>query len=247
MDFTLPTVIDRRRTMKLGGERLASERLVAEISTQSLADVRAYIRFITAEVTAQQISAGNPPTVLEVDNRSGKSLEQVDKKATVLYGVALARAAMREVEAVLAAAINRSTTARTGRLGQVAGSWSWHLVRKGGPVLAVTSATEITFGAGDQLVLGPEHVPYATLTNRNVARSGRANVAPRRGKSPPKSRQNRGFLFHAADAVRRRPAFKLLNVRVVFTKAHMVSGELMTRTSGSGLIVISPRIRRLRV
>jgi hypothetical protein len=246
MAFDLPTVIDRRRAVTLGGERLASERLVAEISTQSLADVRAYIRQITEEVTAQQIALGNPPTALEVDNRTAKPLDAVQRQTVVVYGVTLARAAMREVETALAAAIMRSTTARSGRLSNVTGAWRWRLVRASGAVSVISAAAELpAFGYGDRLVLAPDEVPYATLVNRNVARSGRANVAPRKGKSPPKSRQNRGFLFHAADTLRRRPAFKQFHVRVVFTKAHMVPGELMTRTLGTGMLVISPRIRRV--
>jgi len=101
---------------------------------------------------------------------------------------------------------------------------------------------------GDKLVLLPERVPYATRVNMSVARSGRLNPKARfvKGKlrEPPKSRQQRGFLFHAAEALRRRTAFAQFRVRVVFSQAHAVTGEVR-RDHSSGMIVITPRARRL--
>jgi hypothetical protein len=243
-----PPVIPRFRTVTLGGETFLRETLVKEIRTQSLADVRSMIRGITFEETNQQLRIGNPPTLLEVDARTGKRVEDVDKRTVVLYGVMLAASAMREVEMELAGAIARSTTMRSGQLGNVGGNWQWLYIPKGGAPRPTTPGNAPPFfGAGDRLVLVPKDIGYATLTNRNVARGGRL-VAPigRKGR-PAKSKQNRGYFFWAAEGVRKRIAFKQFHVRVVFSKAHMVAGELMTRTSGTGMIVISPRVRRVRI
>lgn len=252
MASTLPLVIQPSRNVKLGGERLASQRLVAEIDTQSMADVRGYARQIAEEVNAEQAAAGNPPSLVAVDGNPTKALDQIDRKVVTLFGSFLARSAMREVEMALSAAIARSTRSHTGRLADVSGSWSWRFVSARGEVKLVSASTELPpFTPGDALVLSPTHVPYATLTNRNVARSGAANKAVTRTKkgrtvSPPKKQQNRGFLFHAAETVRRRTVFKQFSVTVVFTKLHMVLGELMSREQGTGVLVIKPHIQRVR-
>lgn len=245
LDF--PTVIAPRRSVKLGGVRLDRERLLVEMNTQSLADVRAMVRNLTVAVTAEQVAAGNPPSVLAVDGKSDKPVAEVRAKTEVIFGTVLVAGAMRELEAALTAAIMRSTRPHSGRLADVTGAWQWRYLPAGGKAPQVVTAATVlpAFGAGDRLALVPVGVPYATLVNRNVANSGRANVAPRKGKAPPASRQNRGFLFHAADTVRRRAAFKLFHVRVVFSKSHMVPGEVMTRRQGTGMIVITARVRRV--
>lgn len=248
MTFPMPVVIPPRRAVTLGGERFASERLLVEMQTQSLADVRAMLRGITFEVTRQQIALGNPPTLLEVDNRTGKPVEDVDKKTVVVYGVTLAASAMREVEIELAGAIARATTPHSGRLANVSTSWQWLFIPKGGAARPISSGTPPkAFGAGDQLVLMPKDVPYATITNRNVAAGGRLNKSGKASKRAARSKQNRGFLFWAAEGARKRAAFKQFAVFVVFSQKHRVAGEVMTRTQGTGMIVIRPRYRRLKV
>lgn len=241
-DF-LPLVIPPSRMVRLGAQRLRQDRLTVEIQTQSLADVRAMLRNITTAVMLEQKQIGNPATVVEVDKGQTASLEQIDRIAVVLFGVVLAQAAMREVETALRQAIDRSTVARSGLLHDVTSGWQWRYVPANGVARVVSSSQVLpAFGPGDKLVLRPEHVPYATSVNTLVARSGRLNVMPKPGKHPPKSRQNKGFLFTAAEDLRRRVAFKQFNVRVVFSAAHPVPGETMKRHR-SGMIVITPRAR----
>jgi hypothetical protein len=241
-----PPVIPKTRTVTLGGQRYGRETLLQEINTQSLADVRALIARITRDVARQQLALGNPPQVLEVDGNTSTPVEAVQKKTVTLYGVVLAAAAMREVELALAQAIAQATTPHTGRLGDVASSWQWLFIRKGRTAQPVSSASlPRAFSAGDQLVLVPRAVPYATIVNAYVSRGGRLNKAPRKGKFfAPRRTQNRGFLFWAAEAARKKTAFKQFAVFVAFTKAHRVPGEVMTRTSGTGVIVIRPRFRQ---
>jgi hypothetical protein len=244
----MPLVIPPRRAVTLGGQQFARETLIREMRTQSLADVRSMIAGTTFEQTNQQLRIGNPPTLLEVDGRAGRRVEDVDKRTVVLYGAILAASAMRQVEVELAGAIARATTPRSGRLGNVAGSWQWLFIPKGGAARPVSSAAPPpTFAAGDQLVLIPKGAPYATIVNRHVARGGHLNRAPRKGRAPPRAKQNKGFLFWAAEATRKRAAFKQFGVKVVFSKAHSVAGEVMTRTSGTGMIVIRARARRVKV
>jgi hypothetical protein len=251
--MALPLVIDRTRTVTLGGERLSSERLLVEMHDQSLADVQAMLRSISAEVIAEQARAGNPPQVVEVDGGAGRPVDDANKKVVAIFGVELAAAAMREVEGALRDAIQASTHAHSGRLAGVSGgSWQWLYIAKGQTARPVTAGSTLpAFQRGDQLVLRPVGVPYATRVNQLVAGAGRLNPKARlvKGKlrEPPKRMQNAGFLFHAAEALRRRSAFVQFHVRVVFSRVHLVSGEVMSRTSGTGMIVISPRLTRSRV
>ena len=246
MAIAFPTIIPRTRTVNLGdGTRLTRETFLYELNGQSLSDIRAWIRDITETTTAQQIALGNPPQLLEVDNRTGKSLDTVEKKAVVTYGTALPELAMRLVEAELRAAILASTRVYSGRLSDVAASWQWRYIPKGGAARVVTSGTRLaSFSPGDMLVLVPAQVPYATRVNRNVAQSGRLNRAPKKGKVQRKALQNRGFLAVATAAVRRRTELKQFRVFADFTKTHMVPGETMSERQGTGVIVIRPRVRR---
>jgi hypothetical protein len=244
MTFPMPLVVAPRRAVTLGGERFERETLKVEMATQSLADVRAMLRGITREQGTQQTALGNPPVLLEVDGSTSRPVEAVEKKTVVVFGVTLAASAMRQVEMELTQAIAQATTPRTGRLGDVSSSWQWLFVRKGQAAQPVSSGSPPkAFAPGDALVLAPRDVPYATITNRNVARSGR--IKPRAGRKGvvAKSKQNRGFLFWAAERVRKRPAFTQFHVTVLFSKAHMVPGELMTRVQGSGMLVIRARLR----
>lgn len=248
MAYPMPLVVPPRRAVTLGGQRFGRETLLEEMHTQSVADVRAMLRGITIEQTAQQIRLGNPPQLLEVDGRAGKRVDDVNRRTVVVFGVVLAASAMRQVEMELANAIAGSTTRRTGRLASVSGSWRWFHVPKGQAARPITAGSPPrSFGPGDELVLVPQDVPYATLVNRYVGRTGRLNKAPRRGREAPRSQQGKGFLFWAAANTGKRVAFRQFTVKVVFSRRHMVPGEVMTRTSGTGMIVIRARGRRVKV
>jgi hypothetical protein len=254
MSIAFPLVVVPRREVTLGGVQVGRQTVLAELHTQSVADVRSYIRALTVQETTQQIRLNNPPQIMTVDGRTNKPLDDVNRTTVVLFGVALAVSAMREVEVALADAIARSSRARTGLLGNVSSSWQWVYIPKGkAPRVVSAGSAPKTFALGDQLVLSPQRVPYATITNRNVARGGRLNQPVRKRRAAKsqynasKSLQNRGFLAVATAAVRAKPSFKQFSVSAVFSKKHMVPGELMTRTQGSGMIVIRARIRRMKV
>jgi hypothetical protein len=249
MSLAYPLVVPPTRTFTLGeGLRGQRQRIGVDLNTQTLADVRRAVRNITLEETAQQIRLGNPPQVVEVDGKTNKDIDAVDKKAVVLFGTVLAQVAMKLVEMELAAAIDRATTARTGRLRSVTSTWQWLYGRKGRAAQPVTSGAPLpAFAPGDWLVLVPKGVPHATMTNRNVARANKLAVAAKKGRRVAKSQQNVGFLATATAALRRKALFKQFAVVAEFTKTHMVPGELMTRTQGTGYIKIRPRFRRMKV
>ena len=245
MAFAMPLVIPKSRTVRLCGQAFTRTTLGAEIILQSKADLHAMLVGIATEDTEQQIGFGNPPQIVEVDNRTNKPLDQAQAKVVVLFGVQLARAAMRMVEIELAAAIGSSTYVRTGRLRNQA-SWEWRFVPRGGTPRIVSAANPpTTFARGDMLVLVPVAVPYATAVNRAVANSGRLNAhTAGRSKKPPKSSQNLGFLAATTRAVKRRSEFKQFAVFVEFTTRHAVPGEVYKH--GTGVIVIRPRFRQVR-
>jgi len=256
MAFPLPLVVPKTRIVTLGGSGGESARratLTADIRAQSLADVHAMLVGITREDTAQQIRIGNPPQLVEVDNKTNVSVENAKRKTVVVFGTTLAKAAMRMVETELQAAISASTRVKTGRLRNM-GSWEWRYIPKGSSARIVSSANPpAAFARGDKLVLVPASVPYATAVNRAVANSGRLNAHTATGRKrkdgstalPPKASQNLGFLAATARAVRRRSEFKQFAVIVEFTRAHAVAGEVYKH--GTGVITIRPRFRQVKV
>lgn len=238
MAFAMPLVIPQKRTTTATGARVS---LLAEINAQSLADLHSMIVGITGEEAANQERLGNPPQLIEVDNRTNKPLDQAKGKVVVLFGVALAAAAMRMVETELRAAITRTTVTRSGRLANVGGNWQWRFIPRGSAARIVSSASPPpTFGRGDMLVLSPATVPYATAVNRAVANAARIKTRATKKYSS----QSIGFLAAAARAVRRKSEFKQFSVVVEFTKAHAVPGEVYSH--GSGVITIRPRLRSVR-
>jgi hypothetical protein len=244
MAFPMPTVIPKTRTINVGGQAGTRQTFGADVMLQSRADLHSMLVGIAGEDTAQQIRLGNRPQLVEVDNRTNKPLDQAQRKVVVLFGTVLARAAMRMVETELRNAISRSTVARSGRLANIGASWEWRFIPRGGTARVVTSANPpTTFARGDMLVLVPVRVPYATAVNRAVANSGR--LTSTRKRKGTKTTSNMGFLAAASRAVKRRTEFKQFAVFAEFTQAHAVPGEVYSH--GTGVLVIRPRFRQVRV
>lgn len=248
MAFPMPLVVPPHRTINLGAGAATGLRLVEDMKVQSKADLHSMLVGTTSEKTAEQIRIGNPPQIVEVDNRTNKPIDQADRKIVVLFGTTLAKAAMSMVETELRRAITSSTHIVSGRLANVGASWQWLFIPKGGAARPVSAGNPpTTFARGDMLVLKPVNVPYATVVNRAVANSSRfrARAAGTRWNTPPKSMQNHGFLATAARIVRRRSEFRQFRVFAEFTQAFAVPGEL-SRKQGTGVIVIRPRFRQVR-
>ena len=248
MAFAMPLAVPKTRTVNLGGVVGSRETFGEVIRVQSKADLHSMLVGIATEDTRQQEQLNNPPQIVEVDNRTNKPLDQADRKIVILFGVQLARAAMRMVETELRQAINRSTVSRSGRLGNIGANWEWRYIPKGGSPRIVTAANPPpAFGRGDRLVLVPVNVPYASAVNRAVANSGRMNSHVNKGRKGalPKSAQNLGFLAATTRVVRRRSEFKQFTISAEHTTTHAVAGE--GRKWGTGVIVIRARYRQVRV
>ena len=247
MAFPMPTVIEKSRTVRLGGETFQRSTLGAEIAIQSKADLHSMLVGITREDSKQQLDAGNPPQLVVVDDATNKPVENVVAKVVVLFGTVLARAAMRMVEIELESNIRSSTTKHTGRLSNLSANWEWRFIPKGGAARTVTSANPpASFGLGDKLVLVPVQVPYASAANRKVARGGRLTVAAKGRARASKSTQNIGFMAATTHAVKRRSEFAQFRVMVEHTLAHAVAGELR-HIGGTAVITIRPRFRQAKV
>jgi hypothetical protein len=133
----------------------------------------------------------------------------------------------------------------------VSANWQWRFIRRGGAGAQVvtTANPPQSFAPGDFLVLTPVAVPYASAVNRAVARGGRLNAytagKPRKNARAATSAQNLGFLAATSRAVKKRAEFRQFKVFVEHTVTHQVPGE--GRRWGTGVIVIRPRYRKVKV
>jgi hypothetical protein len=173
----------------------------------------------------------------------------------VIFGATLAASAMRLVETSLAAAIAKTTTARSGALGDIAGRWQWLLITKAG-VRRVSSANPpAALTVTDRLVLQPRDVPYATNVNQTVdgvLRRGGHTITGDAGGLKRRRRVKRagakgkgsavGFLEAATASLKSRPDFKQFAIYAAFSLTHKVSGE-RSKMQGSPMIVIRARRR----
>ena len=227
MSDALPLVVPKIRTINLGdGHKLSKEQFSFEVQAQGISDIRSMMINLMVNDTEQQIELGNPPQITSVDNKTDRHIEDIERKATIIFGTVLAKEAMQLVVRELERAIIGLELKDTGALSNLQ-NWQWVFIRKGQGPLNISSGAPLgAFTQGDQLVLSPDRVPYASWANMMAKRiTG-----------------TKGFMAIATAAVRRLPVFKQFSVRVVFTSAHAVAGERYPH--GTPIIVIRPRIRR---
>jgi len=248
-------VIPKTRTVDLGGGQVGTRvSLAREIALQSLEDVRTMLRTITVNDTRQQIALGNPPNLVEVDGQATKPITAAEKRTVVIFGATLAAAAMRLVESALANAIRKTTTSRSGALGDVSAHWQWLLITKTGARRVSSANPPAALTVTDRLVLQPRDVPYATNVNQSVdgvlQRGGKVleNAAGglkrrRRVKDGKAKGSAVGFLEAAVAPLKSRSDFKQFTIYASFTQAHKVPGE-RSKKQGSPIIVIRPRRQR---
>ncbi|MEJ8815463.1 hypothetical protein WKW77_30670 [Variovorax ureilyticus] len=178
----------------------------------------------TAMAGAQaQEKMGNSLNFTVVDGTAGRSLLEVNRKAVLRFGQVLSRQALRDVERALVAAINNKTTRRSGTLSSM-GNWHWVMTNRGENVNLNTMGKNIQFSADSKLMLLPENVPYATVTNRKVANS----------KLP-------GFMKVAAKVASQSRYLVGFRVSVNTTRRFAVPGE--KNDYGTAYLVIRPGAR----
>lgn len=225
MAITLPTTIDKRRTVKVGGGARASREqfnIGVDLVTQGYDDIRAILRQTAAEATAEQLRANNPPTTVLVDGRQ-KNIQSAQYKIEIFFGAFIQRAAMVEIEVALHNAIKRSTRARTGALQNIRESWQWiHLT--GTEARFLGGPQDITtFTNDDRLILAPK-LKYAGIVNVLVGKKGKR------------------FTTVAVDAVRGKSQFRALAVTSGVTLKNQLPGEY----SKFGTPFISVKVSRGR-
>jgi len=218
-----------------------------DVTGLGLSDIRQMLLEIVGTDTKQQERLGNQANLVYTDGFINKPASDVKKKVEVVFGSQLARTAMDVVEQVLKAAILKTTDSKTGKLANIKSSWEWIFIRKGRPYNFVLD-DNITFIAGDKLILKPRDVPYATLVNMMVSKGGRSlSIRGRKTKKNltgyRKSTSNMGFIGATTAIVRRMPMFRNFNVVTAFTQNYRIPGEL-ARVQGSACIVIAPKSRR---
>lgn len=98
--YDLGLTVPRRRNITIDNERGAAARDVftLDVQGQSLHDLQQMMKEIVIEETKEQIELDNQPRALAVDNNSFKHLAELERKAEVLFGSVITRAAMKLVE-----------------------------------------------------------------------------------------------------------------------------------------------------
>ena len=245
----LPTVIEKKKVVKVGGEALSVQRNVVglDVKRQTVADIQNLIKLITAEEVENQERLGNPATALAVDNSTTKSIKDVQRKTEVAFGNLLQVAAMRMIEMTLATNIKKATASKSGKLSNMS-NWEWLLVTPT-ETRIVTKSTLPTMGIDDRVILRPK-LKYAGLVNSLVAQSSLKSGFSRttRKNNPKKKIRGRkmGFMGATSQSVKRSRFLKLFSVYAGTTKAFMIPGEYMTDI-GSPCIIVRPRRGRFNI
>lgn len=231
-----------RRVTVGGVGTLSRQTIRQDIETTSVADVRAFMKLILAEETAQQIKLGNDPVRFTIDGRDGKKLDNIKYRASVLFGNQLTAMAMRAAEFELAASINKYTTANTGKLSDTSGSWSWFL-RKGsarkGKLSPVNESESPLLGPGEYLMLMPTSVPYATVVEKVLWKSSKVTmkISTKKGKVTARM----GYMEVAARKIARLGLYKDFNVKNGVSKRYKVGTNV---SPGIVYLIVWPKRRR---
>lgn len=226
-----------------------------DVSALCREEIRLMMLDIVGEETANQENQGNKAQLVYTDGYINKSVNDAQKKVVVIFGDTLAKQAMALVESTLAGAIAKITQQRTGVLSNIKANWTWIFLRNNAPIAFPYDAQgNLTFQAGDKLILKPTGVPYASVVNMQIVGSGkgltkrvRTSNRGRKAKSASgvaKRYQNMGFMGATSALLKRNPVFLNYRVYVVQSKQHQVSGEL-NKKQGTLCLVIAPKMRRM--
>jgi hypothetical protein len=227
-----PLVIPQNKTIDLGGgARTTQEIFGVEIAKQGIHDIRFFMADLMQVETQHQIDLGNEPSLIMVDGKTDKLMEDIQVRAQVTFGTVLAKEAMdmvaREVERAIYTALLIDTGATLNP-----NNWHWLFKQKGKGAVVIGAASQLpSFSQGDSLIYYPFGVPHA----------GWANMMAKRAKGSRK----KGFMAQASAAVRKSPIFKQFAVFALYTSKYSVPGN--DYPHGTPIIVIRPRIRRSRV
>lgn len=231
----------KRKTVAAGKGR--AQTITKDVSDWSRNALIEWLRADAIQTTQQQIDLNNPPNFAKVDNTRGKPVQQAVRRVEITFGTVLRAAALNTLQSELRHAIAQTTTPRKGQLSNLA---NWELAYiKGGqnapwPTIGHSG---LIMGPGDAIVLRPTSaIPYATIVNQRVANGARSRSDKRGKGNKAFTAMGLGYLSFAAGRLRRHASFKDFNVRVVFTRAFKVAGEI-SQKQGTGTIVVTPKLR----
>jgi hypothetical protein len=234
----LPAVVPRSRVYTLGGAAVQREQtdLTVDVQRQSLADVQHMLREIARIEVREQDAAGNPPSLVLVDNTRARMIGGAERRVEVQFGVFGVQRAMAEVERLLHKHIRRliydtpapaSGRQRTGALGERS-SWEWWYKPDGGSAQRISGPAAVkTFGLGDMVWLKPT-LPYASIVNHVLSRTRGKITKQRKSRRTGQVRTtttSRGFLGATSASARGLSPLKLFRVRVSLAGQPM-PGEL---------------------
>jgi len=238
--------VESKKTITYDGRNvgLSQEALTKDVTNWTRDEIILEMRRTAGEETAAQIKLGNPPDLVISDGIRGKPATSAIRTIEVSFGLRLPLAALSALKDVLAKAIGRTTTRRTGTLSNM-GNWTYAFIRDGHEIKMPTPSNGfIPMTAKDAIVLRPTKVPWSTVANirvsqgrtkaRDAKRAAKGQAAGRKGAS--------GFLGQATQQARSLPLFSGFKVAVRFT-AHTVAEERWAR-GRTGTILIAPNLGR---
>jgi len=231
-----PLVVDRTRTKRVSGEKTSVQEtsIEADMEKQGLADIRKMMQLIVEQDVAQQERIGNPFNRLIVDSQE-QSLAKIDKKAEVLFGNFLERAAMRAVETELTRQFNRVSIFSLARLKTPNGNWEtvkrptmstseWEWVyyeRKGATGKPIRSGVQMPAGA--VMVFRPRSKNAVELASwmNHVYKQEMFNVEriSKRQRERGRIAGGLGFMAATSASLRRKSVFKAFTVRAGYSNA----------------------------
>lgn len=246
-----PLVIAKQKTTHIrfmGQPFSVRDRIVAEMNTQSIADIRWLLKAIAIQDTAIEVRKGNFPSRLIVDGRESTYLGYATRKVEVTFGDLLDMELIKAIERQVTSSVRTNAAdQKDAHLGERAyWEWAYALDRN-------SSATVVA----DVRSIGPM-LPGSFLVYRpRDGGVGLANLAATRKDAGwpqgqwygPGRSGGRGFMAKALEPLKRTRLMKNYTMRIVFTKRHKVQGELYTH--GTPVIILRAKrntgYRRIRV
>jgi len=244
--------IQQQRTYK-AQDGSVGEKFKLDVTGYGINEIRRFLVAITGQEMQAQIDIQNPPAFADVDGIRGRGIASAQRKVVVSFGNRLKMQALTALKTGLKRAIDASTQARSGKLGDMS-NWQWRYVRNGRvQPLPIGGASGIPMGPDDVIYLMPVGVTgqggqaYATAVNMRVSGAGKLSFRrTAKGKVATRN-QGIGYLALAARAAAASPLFGGFNVLSGFTVRHAVAGEVVNRRgksrgpSRTGFIKISPK------
>jgi len=239
---SFPLVVDQSRTKRISGEKttVRETSIEADMEKQGLSDVRRMMQLIVEQDVSAQDKIDNPFNRLIVDGRE-QSLAKIDKKAEVIFGNFLERAAMRAVETELSRQFNRVSIFSLARLRTPNGRWEtvkrpsmsvseWEWVyyeRKGAAGKPIRSGVQMPVGS--VMVFRPKSRNAIELSSwmNHVYKQEMFNVekVSKRQRERGRIAGGLGFVGATSASLKRKSVFKAFTIRAGYSMVRKGSGE----------------------